>query len=427
MSGLLAGKRLLVTGVITDASIAFSVAKLAQEQGAHGRAHRLRPAVAGGADRQAAARAGAGDRAGRDQPRAARRRWPTGSASTSTASTAWCTRSASRRRAASAAAFLDAPWEDVATAVHVSTYSYKSLAMAALPLMSAGGAVVGLTFDATKAWPVYDWMGVAKAGPGVGVPLPRAAPGPAGHPRQPGVGRPAADDGGQVDPRLRAVRGAPGPSGRRSAGSLTDQEPAARACLRAAVGLVPGHHRRDRPRRRRLPRPRAPEVHGAPDRRAQGAARAAAPGVGARGKMTAMAYDAFLLVSFGGPERPDDVMPFLRNVTRGRGVPDERLAEVAEHYQHFGGVSPINEQCRDLLGRDRRRASATHGVDLPLYWGNRNWHADARRHGGADARRRRHAAPWRSSPARTASYSSCRQYLRRHRRRPGPRSARTRR
>lgn len=62
-----------------------------------------------------------------------------------------------------------------------------------------------------------------------------------------------------------------------------------------------------------------------------------------------MGYDAFLLVSFGGPEGPDDVLPFLRNVTRGRAVPAERLAAVAEHYQHFGGVSPINAQCRDLL------------------------------------------------------------------------------
>jgi ferrochelatase len=76
-------------------------------------------------------------------------------------------------------------------------------------------------------------------------------------------------------------------------------------------------------------------------------------------------YDAFLLLSFGGPEHPDDVMPFLRNVTRGRGVPDERLAEVAEHYHHFGGVSPINQQCRDLL--------AALDVGLPKYWGNRNW------------------------------------------------------
>ena len=86
-----------------------------------------------------------------------------------------------------------------------------------------------------------------------------------------------------------------------------------------------------------------------------------------------MSYDAFLLLSFGGPEHPDDVLPFLRNVTRGRGVPDARLAEVAGHYHHFGGVSPINQQCRDLLaaiGED----FAAHGVDLPAYWGNRNWH-----------------------------------------------------
>ena len=85
-----------------------------------------------------------------------------------------------------------------------------------------------------------------------------------------------------------------------------------------------------------------------------------------------MAYDAFLLLSFGGPEHPDDVMPFLRNVTRGRGVPDERLAEVAEHYYHFDGVSPINQQCRDLLAAVRADFAA-HGVALPAYWGNRNW------------------------------------------------------
>src|SRR5256885_12199446 len=86
-----------------------------------------------------------------------------------------------------------------------------------------------------------------------------------------------------------------------------------------------------------------------------------------------LSYDAFLLVSFGGPEGPDDVMPFLRNVTRGRGVPDERLAEVAEHYAHFGGVSPINGQNRALLAALADEFAAA-GVDLPLYWGNRNWH-----------------------------------------------------
>ncbi len=83
-------------------------------------------------------------------------------------------------------------------------------------------------------------------------------------------------------------------------------------------------------------------------------------------------YDAFLLVSFGGPEGPADVMPFLRNVTRGRGIPDERLAEVAEHYYAVGGISPINRQCRDLIaaiGKDFAGA----GLDLPVYWGNRNW------------------------------------------------------
>jgi ferrochelatase len=85
-----------------------------------------------------------------------------------------------------------------------------------------------------------------------------------------------------------------------------------------------------------------------------------------------VAYDAFLLLSFGGPEHPDDVMPFLRNVTRGRGVPEERLVEVAEHYYHFGGVSPINQQCRDLLAAVDADFAA-HGVTLPTYWGNRNW------------------------------------------------------
>lgn len=83
-------------------------------------------------------------------------------------------------------------------------------------------------------------------------------------------------------------------------------------------------------------------------------------------------YDALVLVSFGGPEGPEDVMPFLRNVTAGRGIPDERLAEVAEHYRHFDGVSPINEQNRDLLAAIRADFAA-HGVDLPVYWGNRNW------------------------------------------------------
>jgi protoporphyrin/coproporphyrin ferrochelatase len=121
------------------------------------------------------------------------------------------------------------------------------------------------------------------------------------------------------------------------------------------------------------------------------------------------AYDAFLLVSFGGPEGPDDVMPFLHNVTRGRGVPPGRLAEVAEHYYAFGGVSPINQQCRDLLAAVRADFAAS-GVSLPLYWGNRNWSpylADTVRTMAADGVRRALAF----ATSAYSSYSSCRQYL----------------
>ncbi|TWU00938.1 ferrochelatase [Stieleria varia] len=84
-------------------------------------------------------------------------------------------------------------------------------------------------------------------------------------------------------------------------------------------------------------------------------------------------YDSFLLVSFGGPEGPEDVMPFLENVLRGKNVPHERMLEVAEHYKRFGGVSPINEHNRQLLASIKAEF-AEHGIDLPVYWGNRNWH-----------------------------------------------------
>ena len=82
--------------------------------------------------------------------------------------------------------------------------------------------------------------------------------------------------------------------------------------------------------------------------------------------------EALLLLSFGGPEGHDDVMPFLENVTRGRGIPRERLEEVAEHYHHFGGVSPINDQNKALIAALEKELSAA-GIDLPVYWGNRNW------------------------------------------------------
>src|SRR5258706_7680317 len=163
VSGLLAGKRLLVTGVITDQSIAFSVAKIAIEEGAtvvltgFGRlslvervARRLPAEVpvieldvtnpeqlASLADRVTSTVDGLD-----------------GVVHSIAFAPASCL----------GGGFLDAPWEDVSTALHVSTYSYKALAMACLPLIKPGGGLVGMTFDATKAWPVYDWMGVAKAG-----------------------------------------------------------------------------------------------------------------------------------------------------------------------------------------------------------------------------------------------------------------------
>ncbi|HSK26537.1 MAG TPA: ferrochelatase [Jiangellales bacterium] len=119
-------------------------------------------------------------------------------------------------------------------------------------------------------------------------------------------------------------------------------------------------------------------------------------------------YDALLLVSFGGPEQPADVMPFLENVTRGRGIPRERLEAVAEHYLHFGGRSPINDQNRDLIGHVEKDLAA-HGVDLPVYWGNRNWDpylADTLARMRSDGVRR--AAAFVTSAY--SSYSGCRQY-----------------
>lgn len=121
------------------------------------------------------------------------------------------------------------------------------------------------------------------------------------------------------------------------------------------------------------------------------------------------AYDALLLVSFGGPESPDDVLPFLENVTRGRGVPRERLLEVAEHYQHLGGRSPINDQCRALIAA-LEPALAAAAIDLPIRWGNRNWHpflADTFAALRAEGARRILAV----TTSAFSSYSSCRQYL----------------
>jgi enoyl ACP reductase len=163
VSGLLAGKRLLVTGVITDASIAFSVAKVAQENGAD--------VVLTGYGRLSLV-----ERIAKRLPSPApvieldvtdpehlaalpdKVREHVDGIDGVVHSIAFGPQSVLGGE------FLNAGWEDVAKALQVSTYSYQALAVACLPLMQRGGSIVGLTFDATKAWPVYDWMGVAKAG-----------------------------------------------------------------------------------------------------------------------------------------------------------------------------------------------------------------------------------------------------------------------
>ncbi len=151
--------------------------------------------------------------------------------------------------------FLACPWEDVATTVHTSAYSLKSLAVACLPLMGRGGSIVGLDFDARQAWPAYDWMGVAKAalesvtrylarelGPkGIRVNLVAAGPG--------------EDDGGTVHPGLRRPGERVDQAGPVGMGHHRP-DPGGQGGLCAAVGLVPGHQRVDGDGRRRLPRPR---------------------------------------------------------------------------------------------------------------------------------------------------------------------------
>jgi protoporphyrin/coproporphyrin ferrochelatase len=121
-----------------------------------------------------------------------------------------------------------------------------------------------------------------------------------------------------------------------------------------------------------------------------------------------MKYDAILITSFGGPECSDDVMPFLENVLRGKNIPRERLLEVADHYYHFDGKSPINNQNRQLIAA-LEGALAERGPHLPVYWGNRNWHpllADTMRQMKADGIGRALAFV----TSAYSSYSSCRQY-----------------
>jgi ferrochelatase len=119
-------------------------------------------------------------------------------------------------------------------------------------------------------------------------------------------------------------------------------------------------------------------------------------------------YDAILIVGFGGPERREDVIPFLENVTRGRGIPRERLLAVADHYYHFGGKSPLNDQVRELVAA-LQPALVQRDIRLPIAWGNRNWHPFL-----SDALKELSSAGARHVLALVlaaySSYSSCRQY-----------------
>lgn len=119
-------------------------------------------------------------------------------------------------------------------------------------------------------------------------------------------------------------------------------------------------------------------------------------------------YDALLVLSFGGPEGEDEVIPFLENVTRGRGIPRERLKQVGEHYFHFGGVSPINAQNRELIANLEAELAAR-GHEIPVYFGNRNWHPmaeDTARQIAADG----HREVLVFATSAWGGYSACRQY-----------------
>ena len=120
-------------------------------------------------------------------------------------------------------------------------------------------------------------------------------------------------------------------------------------------------------------------------------------------------YDALLVLSFGGPEKPEEVLPFLENVLRGKNVPRQRMLAGAEHYYHFGGISPINQQNRNLIAALQSHLDHQQ-IQLPIYWGNRNWHpmlADTVRKMKDDGVR--NALAFVTSAY--SSYSSCRQYL----------------
>ena len=256
--GLLDGKRLLITGVLTDASLAFAVARLAQEEGAE--------IVLSGAGRALSL------------TRRTARKLP------DEAEVLEIDVTSPEQLAAAGATLADrwdrldgllhaigfappdclgsgmfaADWDDVSVALHISTYSLKALVDAFLPLLSAAGrdggaSVVGLDFDASVAWPVYDWMGVAKAALESLSRYLAKELGPCGHPGEPRGGGAGEDDGGQVDPRLQRVRGHLGRPRPTRLG-----RPRRHRRRQGVPGPVqrpvPDDDRRDRPRGRRGPR-----------------------------------------------------------------------------------------------------------------------------------------------------------------------------
>jgi meromycolic acid enoyl-[acyl-carrier-protein] reductase len=251
--GLLDGKKIVVTGVLTDASLAFGVARLAREEGADivltgaGRALSLtqRTARKLGDDVEVFELDVTAPEHGVAVREALADRW--GHVDGVVHSIGFAP------EVCLGDDFLAAQWDDVAVALHISAYSLKALADAFLPLMGPGGAFVGFDFDNQQAWPAYNWMGVAKSAlQSVSRYLAKEV-GPRGHPLQPRRRRPRQDHGRQVDPRLRRVRGHLGRprSARLGRHELRAGRPSRH---RTAVGLVPRHHRRDHPRRRRLPR-----------------------------------------------------------------------------------------------------------------------------------------------------------------------------
>ena len=211
---LLEGKRLLVTGVLTPQSIAFDVARVAQEQGAEvvltgfGRAKSL-------TDRTARRLPSPPDVLEMDANDEAQIR-----AVAEELRTRWGRLDGILHAIAYApedalgGAFLRTPWESVATAVHTSAYSLKAITVGMGELISEGGSVVSLDFDASQAWPAYDWMGVSQGRAGVGDPLPGRLPGAERGAGELRLGRSAADDGRQGHPGVRPagrILGRPGP------------------------------------------------------------------------------------------------------------------------------------------------------------------------------------------------------------------------